>query len=156
MPERLFRFFLKFLLVSVVLSFLWVWRLNQDYVSFFVTTVHFFSFLSGLNLSLPIPTSFFHNLIPFTALMLVTPPVLSPKRFWLLLAGWLIVVLEHLLVSVYLYQLLDVWKVSDSTYSWFTPLSILSGTFPFLLWLLLLREQTKLLFIRRAYSNSPK
>lgn len=157
MLEKIFSFFLKFLLLSALLFVLWLWKLNTLYQNLFVGLVNVFSGMLGTNLGLPIPSEFFHNLIPFTALMLVTFGLIGWRRLWLLILGWLILLLQHLLVGVYIYLLLDILKLSGSTYiSFFTPLPVLSGIFPFVLWFLLLREDVKMVLAKPAHSRSPK
>jgi len=157
MAEKLLKFFLKFLVASAPLALFWLWKGAAGYEKFFITVVNQFSQLAQINLTLPIPSTFFPNLVPFTALMLITPPALRLGRLPLLLLGWLVIFLEHLLLSLLLYLFLDLWKLSESTYNWlFTPLSILNGTFPFLLWLFLLKKEIRSTFLRPDYSNSPK
>ena len=149
MAEKLLKFFLKFLVASAPLALFWLWKGAAGYEKFFITVVNQFSQLAQINLTLPVPSTFFPNLIPFTALILITPPVLRLSRLPLLLLGWLVVFLEHLLLSLLLYLFLDLWKLSESTYNWlFTPLSILNGTFPFLLWLFLLKKEIRSAFLR--------
>ena len=148
MPERLLKFFLKFLVASAPLAIFWLWKGAAGYEKFFITVVNQFSQLAQINLTLPVPSTFFPNLIPLTALMLITPPALRLSRLPLLLLGWLVIFLEHLLLSLLLYLFLDLWKLSESTYNWlFTPLSILNGTFPFLLWLFLLKKEIRSAFL---------
>jgi|GEM_PF-1189544 len=157
MAEKLLRFFLKFVLASALLALIWFWKGAQGYERFFVAVVNMVTQTARINLSLPIPSTFFPNLIPFLSLMLITPPILSLNRFFLIGAGWIVLFLEHLLLSLALYLFIDIWKLSDSTYNWlFTPLSILNGTFPFLLWLFLLKKEIRSAFLSPNYSNSPK
>ncbi|OGC93445.1 MAG: hypothetical protein A2142_05315 [candidate division Zixibacteria bacterium RBG_16_48_11] len=157
MPERLLKFLLKFIITSIPLALLWLWQGANNYEKLFVKAVNFSSQLFLTNLFLPIPSTFFHNLVPFTALIIITPPLLVLRKLWQLVLGWVIIFLEHILVSLALYLFLDVWKLSESTYNWlFTPLSILSGTFPFVLWLVLLRQDIKSLFLKPVHSNSPR
>lgn len=157
MPERLLSFLLKFIFVSGLLVLLWFWKGLELYQGLFIGTVNFISIIAIAHLTLPVPTTFFHNLIPFTALILISPPYFNLRKLWLLLLGWFILFVEHLAVAIVLYLLLDFWQVSQSTYEWlFTPLSILSGAFPFILWLALLKARVKQAFVKPAYSNSPK
>ncbi len=157
MPERLLSFLLKFIFVSGLLALLWFWKGLELYQVLSVGTVNFISGIAITNLTLPVPTAFFHNLIPFTALILISPPYFNLQKLWLLLLGWFILFVEHLVVAVILYFLLDFWQVSQSTYELlFTPLSVLSGAFPFILWLVLLKDRVKQLFVKPAHSNSPK
>src|SRR3972149_5105515 len=102
MPEKLLRFFFKFLVVSAPLALLWFWKLQGYYEKLFIAVVGFLSVIFRTNLHLPIPTTFFPNLIPFTSLILVSSVGLRLRIFWLLLVGWLISLAEHLFLSLIL------------------------------------------------------
>ncbi|OGC76549.1 MAG: hypothetical protein A2Z27_02330 [candidate division Zixibacteria bacterium RBG_16_50_21] len=157
MPEKLLRFSFKFLAVSAPLALLWFWKLQGYYEKLFIAVVGFLSVIFRTNLHLPIPAAFFHNLIPFTSLILISAPKLKVRVIWLLLVGWLILLAEHLFLSLILFLLLNLWKVGDSLYNWlFTPLSVVSGAFPFFLWILLMRMEISQLFLPKPYSSSPR
>ena len=151
MKENLLKFLVKFLLVSLPLFTFWFW-LGDDWYSVFYEKLVFvlFKIFQKDSSNFPIPTSFFNNLVPFTVLMIITPGIHYIRKIYLILFGNLIILAEHLLVGIILYFLDFVLKVSDQTFSLIlTPLSILSGTFPFLLWLILASEEIKSWFWKK-------
>lgn len=84
----------------------------------------------------------FINLVPFTALMLLTPRLASRRRLAGLLLGWLVLVVSHIALNGY--------AMASGSKGKLPPVAALaSDAMPFVLWLVFARE-----FVRETLSSA--
>lgn len=90
--------------------------------------------LFGLPADAILPRERFINLVVFAALVVATPGLAAYRRFVGLLAGMVVLVWSHLLLSAV------VWMIADGVASFPLPVAVFSDALPFVLWLAVARE----------------
>jgi len=152
MKEKLWLFIVKFILVSAPLFALWHWK-GQGWYLVFLN--HLLTLLlikiAGLNIQyFPSPVDIFNNLIPFVSLMVITRDIRLKTRLSRLAWGLLILIVWHMILTEAVYLLHDEYGVPSQAYEKLSvPLYLLSGTLPFILWILFANKQVAGLFVRR-------
>ena len=151
MKEKLWIFILKFLVISLPLLALWLWRLQDQYL---ILLNHILTFLlitlAGFNIQyFPAPFPIFINLIPYFSLMVITKGIRLKSRIIWLVVGLLILIGWHMVLTEAIYLVSLKYQIDSQQYEKFTiPLFLFSETLPFLLWILIARKQVEGLFFR--------
>jgi hypothetical protein len=156
MKEKLWVFIVKFLLISVPLSLLWLWRGQTYYLIFLQHALTLIVIkIAGFHVKgFPFPVPIFLNLISFVSLMVITRGIkLKPRIIWLA-EGLLILIAGHMILIEAIYAIQLKYQIDSHAYEKLTePLFLFSQTLSFVLWILLARKQVVELFLRRRGTN---
>jgi len=149
MKEKPQIFILKVLALSLILYILWYWKGESYYFSVLKNfLMHLFRTLGISIRGFGYPTSIFNNLIPFISLMLVTKDIQFKSRISKLVIGLLILIGGHILLSIGISLLnQDNQTPSAFNYKLSASLYLFSETLPFLLWVILAKQNLLSLFM---------
>jgi hypothetical protein len=156
MKEKLWVFIVKFLLISVPLSLLWLWRGQTYYLIFLQHALTLIVIkIAGFHVKgFPAPVPIFLNLISFVSLMVITRGVELKTRIIWLAEGLLILIAGHMVLIEAIYVIQLKYQIDSHAYEKLTePLFLLSQTLSFVLWILLARKQVTGLFLRRKRTD---
>ena len=165
MKEKLWLFIVKFILVSLILFFFWYLSgalerrgtlTSSEEPGWYIMLLNYIlSFLliklAGFNIQyFPVPKPVLLNLIPFISLMIITREIKLKTKLTKLLLGLLILIGWHLVMTMAVYLLHEEYHIPSQAYEKLSvPLYLLSGTLPFILWILFANKQVAGLFVRR-------
>jgi hypothetical protein len=149
--EKLWWFIVKFALVSLPLFAFWVWKGEAWYLAFLGQSLTLLVIkTAGLNqMCFPAPKPILLNLIPFLSLMIITRGIKLQPRIIRMSEGFVILVVWHMILTEAVYLLLDCQGTTPAYEKLSVPLYLLSGTLPFILWMLFAPKQVAGLFSRR-------
>lgn len=152
MKEKLWLFVVKFILVSAPLFLLWQWK-GEGWYLVFVNHLYSYIFARILGLNIQFfapPVAVFLSLLAFVSLMIIAIGMSLRTKALRLLMGLLIMVLWHVILVEAVYLLHEGPGVPSPAFEKLSgPLYIFTGALPFVLWILLAREQVAGLFQRR-------
>jgi hypothetical protein len=148
--EKLWWFIAKFVLVSLPLFALWVWKAEAWYLAFLGQSLRFLVIdLAGLKPAcFPAPKPILLNLIPFVSLILITRGMRTKIRAIRTAEGILILFAWHMVLTELVYLLVDCQATTPVYEKLSVPLYLVSGTIPFILWMLFAPKQVASLFSR--------
>ena len=143
MKTRAFLFFLKFILLSVTLTWLWIEWGRQLYgrvFSILVAPLYAALGIVGFQGS----RERYINYIPFLVLMLITPRVRAGRRLGGIAVGFFVIFVFHVFLSIWaqLAQPAGSSLTRDSV-AMFLPVALLSDALPFVLWALICNQFVK-------------
>lgn len=96
----------------------------------------------------PAPKPILLNLIPFVSLMVITEGMRMKTRVTRTAEGILILFAWHMILTELVYLLLDCQATTPMYEKLSVPLYLVSGTIPFILWMLFAPKQVASLFSR--------
>jgi hypothetical protein len=148
--EKLWLFIAKFILVSLPLFALWVWKGEAWYLAFLGESLTFLLIkIAGLSVEcFPAPKPILLNLIPFVSLIIITKKIELKVRLVRMAEGLLILIAWHMILTELVYLLLDCQATTPAYEKLSVPLYLFSGTIPFVLWMLFAPKQVASLFSR--------
>jgi hypothetical protein len=148
--EKLWLFIAKFILVSLPLFALWMWKGEAWYLEFLRQLLTLLLIkLAGLSVGcFPAPKPILLNLIPFVSLIVITEKIELKVRLIRLAEGLLILIAWHMILTELVYLLLDCQATTPAYEKFSVPLYLLSGAIPFVLWILFAPKQVASLFSR--------
>jgi len=154
MKEKPAIFLLKVLALSLILFILWYWKGERYYLSIFSGFLNHFLSIFGLGIQiLWYPSEIFHNLIPFISLMLLSRDIHLKRRITKSAIGLLILIADHILLSIGVYLLHHNAQTSPSATDYNYKFTFLLYTFseilPFLLWVILAKRNLLKLFMSK-------
>lgn len=141
--SRAFLFLLKFVLLSVPLTWLWIEWGREFYGWIFSSIVGPLYDLMGLE-GFRGSRERYINYIPFIVLMLITPRLRASRRFGGTAIGLVVIFAFHIFFSVWaqIAQPAGVAPTRESV-ALFLPVMLLSDALPFVLWALICNEFVK-------------
>ena len=139
MKKELWKFLLKLAIFSLILGFLWFWKL-QDFYPFLLkpAAIPFFQWVGVKKWYLSWVLDHFTNIVPYIALVLATPGILKRWK-WTLLAlfgGLVALMISHLFLSWMVYHYSAEYQFTKSFFRRTFPFFLLSDGLPLPLWLL--------------------
>jgi hypothetical protein len=137
--RNLWLFLLKLVSISLVLGFLWFWKLQDAYPHFLEPiAVPFFQWVGVKKWLLSWVIDHFTNIVPYIALVLASPGLLSnwKKTLAALLGGLAILIISHLLLSWLVYHYSAQYRFTKQFFRITFPFFLLSDALPLALWLL--------------------
>lgn len=149
--EKFLPFILKFIAVSLILSALWFWKGEYYYFLFFNSIVPPILKLIGINLILLPPlVPLFYNFLPFISLLLITRGIKPVELFKKLLQGLFLIFLWQILIAEILFLIhRQIEDPASPGFGIYFILGLLNYSIPFVLWLILARENIYTLFISK-------
>ncbi len=96
----------------------------------------------------PAPKPILLNLIPFVSLMVITRGMRAKPKLIRTAEGILILFVWHMVLTELVYLLLDCQASTPAYEKLSVPLYLVSGTIPFILWMLFAPKQVASLFSR--------
>lgn len=131
--KQILRFTLSFAVLSALLTWLWLSGGDRAYALWMTPIsldLHEFLGIQGRG---SMQRLRFINLVPFTALVLLTPGLSRRRRFGGLALGYLVLMLSHLALNAY--------AVAQSSRGMLPRTAgLLSDSLPFILWFFIARE----------------
>jgi hypothetical protein len=148
--EKLWWFIVKFVLISLPLFALWVWKVETWYLAFLGGSLRLVVIdLAGLKPAcFPAPKPILLNLIPFVSLMVISTGMRTKLKVIRTAEGILILFVWHMVLTELVYLLLDCQATTLAYEKLSVPLYLVSGTIPFILWMLFAPKQVASLFSR--------
>ncbi|HWR83097.1 MAG TPA: hypothetical protein VN285_07330 [Candidatus Deferrimicrobium sp.] len=138
MKKSLWPFLLKLLVFSLVLGYLWFSRYQKQYpywIDGFADP--FFKLIGVRQWWLALVIEHFTNLVPYLALVLASPGLVSKwKRSLIALVGGVaILIVGHLLLSSAVYFVNEKYALSKDAYRILVPMYIINDALPLALWI---------------------
>lgn len=136
--RKLLLFLAKLVAVSLTIGYLWFDGLQIKYVDILSPVAEpVLMFFGASRWWLAMVVEHFTSLIPFIALVLASPGLISRWQNSLigLVAGIAIIVSGHLLMSVGVFHIVENFGMSRTGYVFLIPLYILNDALPLILWL---------------------
>jgi hypothetical protein len=162
MKKNLLPFLIKLLLISLVLGFLWFWKLQNLYPRLlWPVAVPFFQWVGVKKWLLSWVLNHFANIVPYLALVLATPRVLNNRKKLLaaILGGLLVLAIMHLFLSWMVYHYYEQYQFTKSFFRRTFPFFLINDALPLPLWLVFYPRIHKELFgfiFKKKVAEDPK
>jgi hypothetical protein len=131
-------FLLKVILITLILGFLWFWKLQELYPHILSPiAVPLFQWFGVKKWLLTRVMDHFTSIVPYVALVLATPDAIRnwKKTTLSLLGGIIILAISHLFLSWAVYHYSEQYRFSKSYFRATFPIFLICDALPLLLWL---------------------
>lgn len=146
---RAFWFFLKFVMLTVPLTWLWIEWGRGAYGQLFNAATDSLYGVLDLGLSAGGARERYINYIPFLALMLITPRVSISRRVFGIAAGFLAIFTFQVIFSLWVQIAYPPGPRTTTGFAIFLPALLLSDSLPLILWAILCHD-----FVSKAASET--
>ncbi len=139
MKKELWLFLGKLAVFTLILGYIWFKAAQRQYPDLIEPVAAVFFQLTGVRRWwLALVLEHYTNLVPYIALVLATPGLITNwKRSLIVLAGGLaILVLVHLAMAAAVYHLVAEYALSKTCYTYLVPIYLVNDALPLVLWIL--------------------